>query len=97
VESLSEADIYSDHNSLVTKICTRLKKIIMFQKRIPRSIWRSYTSNNIKCVAASGNKPQILEVFFAPISIYSVKLNVPEETHINLSPFLSDVNSISVI
>jgi hypothetical protein len=55
LESLSEADIYSDHNSLVAKICTRLKKIIKLQKRKPRWICRSYMSNNRKCVAASGN------------------------------------------
>jgi hypothetical protein len=54
-------------------------------------------SSNRKCLAASGNKPQKLEVFFVPISIYSVKLKVPEKTHVNRSLFLSDVNSISVI
>jgi hypothetical protein len=30
------ANIDSDHNLLVAKICTRLKKIIRFQKRKPR-------------------------------------------------------------
>jgi len=30
------ADIDSDHNLLVAKICTRLKKIIRFQKRRPQ-------------------------------------------------------------
>ena len=33
---LPGADIDSDHNLLVAKICTRLKKIIRFQKRGPR-------------------------------------------------------------
>jgi len=33
VQTLPGADIDSDHNLLVTKICTRLKKIITFQKR----------------------------------------------------------------
>ena len=33
VQTLSGADIDSDHNLLVAKICTRLKKIIRFHKR----------------------------------------------------------------
>jgi hypothetical protein len=33
---LPGADIDSDHNLLVDKICTRWKKIIRFQKRRPR-------------------------------------------------------------
>jgi hypothetical protein len=37
VQTLPGADIDSDHNLLVVKICTRLKKIIRFQKR--RSHW----------------------------------------------------------
>jgi hypothetical protein len=37
VQTLPGADIDSDHNLLVAKICTRLKKIIRFQKR--RSQW----------------------------------------------------------
>jgi endonuclease/exonuclease/phosphatase family metal-dependent hydrolase len=36
VQTLPEADIDSDHNLLVAKICTRLKKIIRFQKRRPQ-------------------------------------------------------------
>jgi hypothetical protein len=36
VSTLPGADIDSDHNLLVAKICTRLKKIIRFQKRISR-------------------------------------------------------------
>jgi len=36
VQTLPGADIDSDHNLLVTKICTRLKKIIRFQKRRPQ-------------------------------------------------------------
>jgi hypothetical protein len=35
VQILLGADIDSDHNLLVAKICTRLKKIIRFQKRTP--------------------------------------------------------------
>jgi exonuclease III len=33
VQTMPGADIYSDHKSLVGKICTRLKKIIKFQKK----------------------------------------------------------------
>jgi energy-coupling factor transporter transmembrane protein EcfT len=36
VQTLAGADIGSDHNLLATKICTRLKKIIWFQKRQPQ-------------------------------------------------------------
>jgi len=36
VQTLSGADIDSDHNLLVAKIHTRLKKIIRFQKSRPR-------------------------------------------------------------
>jgi endonuclease/exonuclease/phosphatase family metal-dependent hydrolase len=36
VQTLPEADIDSDHNLLVAKICTILKKIIRFQKRRPQ-------------------------------------------------------------
>ena len=36
VQTLPGADIDSDHNLLVDKICTRLKKIIRFQKRRPQ-------------------------------------------------------------
>jgi hypothetical protein len=36
VQTLPGADIDCDHNLLVAKICTRLKKIIRFQKRKPR-------------------------------------------------------------
>ena len=35
VQILPAADTDSDHNLLVAKICTRLKKIIRFQKRRP--------------------------------------------------------------
>ena len=35
VQTLPGADIDSDHNLLVAKICTRLKEIIRFQKRRP--------------------------------------------------------------
>ena len=36
VQTLPGADIDSDHNLLVDKICTRLKKITRFQKRRPK-------------------------------------------------------------
>jgi hypothetical protein len=36
VQTLPGADIDSDHNLLVAKICTRLKKIIRFQTRRPQ-------------------------------------------------------------
>jgi exonuclease III len=36
VQTLPGADIDSDHNLLVAKICTRLKKITRFQKQKPR-------------------------------------------------------------
>jgi hypothetical protein len=36
VQTLPRADTDSDHNLLVAKICTRLKKIIRFQKRRPQ-------------------------------------------------------------
>ena len=36
VQTLRGADIDSDHNLLVAKICTRLKKIIRIQKRRPQ-------------------------------------------------------------
>jgi hypothetical protein len=36
VQTLPGADINSDHNLLVPTICTRLKKIIRFQKRRPQ-------------------------------------------------------------
>jgi len=36
VQTLPETNTDSDHNLLVAKVCTRLKKIIRFQKSIPR-------------------------------------------------------------
>ena len=36
VQTLPGADIDSDHNLLVAKICTKFKKIIRFQKRRPQ-------------------------------------------------------------
>jgi len=36
VQTLSVEDVDFDHNLFVAKICTRLKKIIQFQKRRPR-------------------------------------------------------------
>ena len=44
VQTLPGADTDSDHNLLVAKICTRLKKIIRFQKRRPqRDLEKLYT------------------------------------------------------
>jgi hypothetical protein len=46
VQTLPGADIDSDHNLLVAKICTRLKKIIRFQKRRPQwDLEKLYTQN----------------------------------------------------
>jgi hypothetical protein len=43
VQTLPGADIDSDHNLLVAKICTRLKKIIRFQKgRTQRDVEKLY-------------------------------------------------------
>ena len=39
VQTLPGADIDSDHNLLVAKVCTRLKKIIRFQKSRPRWLY----------------------------------------------------------
>jgi hypothetical protein len=36
MQTLPGADIDSDHNLLLARICTRLKKIIRFQKRNPQ-------------------------------------------------------------
>ena len=36
VQTLPGPDIHSEHNLLVTKICTRMKKIIRFQNRRPQ-------------------------------------------------------------
>jgi endonuclease/exonuclease/phosphatase family metal-dependent hydrolase len=58
VQTLPGADIDSDHNLLVAKICTRLKKIIRFQKRRPQTDMEKlytqrqsarYTRREIKC------------------------------------------------
>jgi hypothetical protein len=46
VQTLPGADIDSDHNLLVAKICTRLKKIIRFQKEDHNGIWRNYILKN---------------------------------------------------
>jgi hypothetical protein len=48
VQTLPGADIDSDHNLLVAKICTILKKIVRFHKRNQDGIWRSYMFNNRK-------------------------------------------------
>jgi exonuclease III len=48
VQTLPGADIDSDHNLLVAKICTRLKKIIGFKSENPDGIWRSYMLSDRK-------------------------------------------------
>jgi len=53
VQTLAEADIDSDHNLLVAKICTRLKKIIRFQEIPQWDLEKLYTErqrvqNNLK-------------------------------------------------
>jgi hypothetical protein len=49
MQTLPGADIDSDHNLLVDKICARLKKIVRFQKRIPRwDVWKLYTQRQIE-------------------------------------------------
>jgi len=46
VQTLPGADIDSDHNFLVVKICTRLKKIIRFRKTRPQwDLEKLYTQN----------------------------------------------------
>jgi hypothetical protein len=48
VQTLPGADIDSDHNLLVAKICTRLKKIIRFQTRRPQwDLEKLYTQKQI--------------------------------------------------
>jgi hypothetical protein len=50
VQTLPGADIDSDHNLLVAQICTRLKKIIRFQKRRPQwDLEKSYKLNDKEC------------------------------------------------
>jgi hypothetical protein len=48
VQTLPGADIDSDHNLLVAKICTRLKEIMRFHKKNQDGIWRSYMLNDRK-------------------------------------------------
>jgi len=49
VQTLPGADIDSDHNLLVAKLRTRLKKIIRFRKSRPRWDWRSYMLKDKEC------------------------------------------------
>ena len=49
VQTLPGADIDFDHNLLVAKICTRLKKIIRFQKRRPQWDLENYVLNDKAC------------------------------------------------
>jgi hypothetical protein len=48
VQTLPGANIDSDHNLLVAKFCTRLKKIIRFTSENQDGIWRSYMLNDRK-------------------------------------------------
>jgi hypothetical protein len=41
MHTMSGADIHFDHNMLVTKMCTRLKKIMRLKNGKPLWIWRS--------------------------------------------------------
>jgi len=55
VQTLPGADIDSDHNLLVAKICTRLKKIIRFQKRRPQwGLEKLYTQKQTVQVTLEG-------------------------------------------
>jgi len=49
VQTMPGADIDSDHNLLVAKFCTRLKKIIRFQKEGHSGIWRNNMFNDKEC------------------------------------------------
>jgi endonuclease/exonuclease/phosphatase family metal-dependent hydrolase len=49
VQTLPVADIDSEHNLLVAKICTSLKKIIRFQIEDHNGIWRNYILKNNEC------------------------------------------------
>jgi len=49
VQTLPGADIDSDHNLLVAKVLTRLKKIIRFQRADIDGIWRSCNLEDKAC------------------------------------------------
>jgi hypothetical protein len=49
VHTLPGADIDSDHNLLVAKIGTRLKKVIRFQREDQDGVWRNYILNDKEC------------------------------------------------
>jgi hypothetical protein len=59
VQTLPGADIDSHHSILVANICTRLKKIILFQKQNQDGIWRSNMCNDRECkIVAKKNSIQ---------------------------------------
>jgi hypothetical protein len=49
VQAVPGADIDSDLNLLVAKICIKLKKIIRFQKRRPQWDLENYILNDKEC------------------------------------------------
>ena len=49
VQKMPGANIGSDHNLLVVKICTRKKKSLSPKKENQNGMWRSYITNNRKC------------------------------------------------
>jgi len=49
VQTLHGADIDSDHNLLVARICTSLKKIIRFQIEDHSEVWRNYMLSDKEC------------------------------------------------
>jgi hypothetical protein len=48
-QTLPGADTDPDHNLLVAKMCTKLKKIAKYQKENQGRIWRSYMVNDKTC------------------------------------------------
>jgi len=49
MHTMAGADIDSDHNLLVAKVSTSLKKIIRFQRAGLEGIWRSYMQKDKEC------------------------------------------------
>jgi len=49
VQTLPGADIDSDHNLLVAKICTILKKNIISKREDHNGIWKNYMLNDKEC------------------------------------------------
>jgi hypothetical protein len=49
VQKMPRTDVVCDHKLLDANICTRLKKVIKFQKGKRDGIWKSYMLNNSRC------------------------------------------------